>query len=80
MSFTPHQILELPIGIFQLWSKQPIGQRPHIVAPIRNEPGVVHHHLMGLFHTQVGKLLHHLIGGAEVKGIGLVGILVLLGG
>ena len=75
----PHQVVQLLGGVFQLGGKQAIGQGLDLVAPGGHQLGVGDHHLVGLLLPQVGKLLQHLLGGAEVEGVGGIGIVKALG-
>ena len=79
MCLAPHQVVQLLGGVFQLGGKQAIGQGLDLVAPGGHQLGVGDHHLVGLLLPQVGKLLQHLLGGAEVEGVGGIGIVKALG-
>ena len=80
MCFPPYQPLQLPVGVLQFRGEQTLGQRLDGVAPVGNQVGVLHHHLVGLLLAQIGEFLEHLLGGFEVDGQGLVRVLKALGG
>ena len=80
MGFPPHQALQLSVGILQLRGEQALRQRLDRVAPVGNQVGILHHHLVGLLLAQIGKLLEHLVGGFKVDGQGLIRVLKALGG
>ena len=80
LGLSPHQPLQLPLGILQLGGEQTVGQRVQISAPGGDELGIVDDHLPGGLSAQIGEFLQHLVGGAEVKRIGRVGVLKALGG
>ena len=80
MGFPPHQALQFSVGVLQFGGEQALGQRLDGVAPVGNQVGVLHHHLVGLLLAQIGKLLEHLVRGFKVDGQGLIRILKALGG
>ena len=79
MGLVPHQVIKLLVGVFQLGGKQAVGQGLYLVAPGGHQLGVGDHHLVGLLLAQVLELLQHLFGGAEVQGVGGVGVVKALG-
>ena len=80
MGLAPYQPLQLPVGVLKLGGKQSFGQGLNGLAPVRDEIGIPHHHVVGGLLPQIGKFLQHLGGGLEVDGQGLVRVLKALGG
>ena len=66
--------------VFNLWRVEVPGQRPNPVAHIGNEIRVFDHDLPGFFFSKVGELRQHLVGGAEVEGVGPITVVEALGG
>ena len=80
VDLVPHQPVQILLRIFQPGREQlPLGQQVKGLHLIRNGPGVGDHHLHGFLRPQVGKLLQHLVSGAEVDGHGGVAVGKLLG-
>ena len=66
-------------GVFNFGCEKIVGHRTHPLAHIGDQVGVGHHHLIGLFLPEIGKFLQHLVGGAEIQGVGAVAVLIALG-
>ena len=75
----PYQALELSFRVLQLGGEEAVRQGIQVPTPSGDEVGVVHHHLPGRLLPQIGKLPEHLVGGAEIEGVGGVGVLKALG-
>ena len=80
MCFTPHQIPELPLGIFDGGGEQALGQRAEIIHPTGNGSRIFNDHLAGRLFAQIREFRQHFLGGTEIQGIFAVRIVKLLGG
>ena len=78
--FAIHQPLQILHGVLNGGGKEVVGHRAEGFAHIRNGVGVAHHHLIGLFRTQIGEFLQHFICSTEIQGVGLVAVVKALGG
>ena len=79
VEFSVDKVLQILHGVLDLGREQIVGHWPYFLAHIRDQVGIVDHHLMGLLRTQIAEFTKHLIGGAEIQGVGFVTILKALG-
>ena len=79
MGLVPDQVAEDLGGVFDGGREQPRGKRPHPVAPVGDHVGVGDHHFPGLLFPQIGKFRQHFVSGAQIEGVGGVGVLKALG-
>ena len=80
MGLPPDQTGQLSIRVLKLGGEQPLWERFDRIAPVGDQIGVFHHHLMRLLLSKIGKLLQHLVRSLEIDWQGLVGVLKPLRG